>query len=70
LVTYPVEVDDSGLKLSVMGESGVLSTTRVLPIAAVLFLGGLEEDEPPQAATPRARTLNAATLFRTVRIIA
>jgi hypothetical protein len=53
-----------------MGESGVLSMTRVLPIAAVLFLGGLEEVEPPQAATPRARTLNAATLFRTVRIIA
>jgi hypothetical protein len=54
-----------------MGESGVLSMTSVLPVVAA-FLPELllEEVEPPQAATPRARTLTAAMLFRTVRIIA
>jgi hypothetical protein len=56
--------------LSVIGARGVLSMTSVLPVVVVLFLLGLEEEEPPQAATPRARTLNAATLFKTVRIIA
>jgi hypothetical protein len=42
-----------------------------LPVvaAALLLLPEPEEVELLQAATPRARALNAATLFRTVRII-
>jgi hypothetical protein len=43
--------------------------TSILPVAAAP-LGGEEEFEVPQAAMPRRRTLNAAALFRTVRIIA
>src|SRR5207302_8056669 len=68
LVRKPVEVDESGLKLSVIGDSGVLSMTSGWPVLAA---GGvLDELEPPQAATPRARTPAAATLFKIVCLIA
>ena len=66
-VMNAVEVDESGLKLSVMGASGVLSMTRGWPVAVEDLLPAVE---PPQAATPRARTLTATILFRTVRFIA
>jgi hypothetical protein len=64
----PVDVDESGLKLSVIGDSGVLSTTSGWPLAA--FGGLLEELEPPQAATARDRTPTATRLFRIVCLIA
>jgi hypothetical protein len=65
-----VEVAEYGLKVSVIGESEVLSTTRVLPVLAA---GELPPDEllfELQAAIPMARTPATATLFRTVRLIA
>jgi hypothetical protein len=55
--------------LSVIGDSGVLSITSGCPVLAA---GGvLDELDPlPQAATPRARRLAAATLFKIVCFIA
>jgi hypothetical protein len=50
LVMNPVEVDESGLKLSVIGESGVLSMTSGWPVAA-LDDGGDDEVELLHAAT-------------------
>ena len=63
-----MEVDESGLKLSVIGASGVLSMTSGWPVA--VFGAVLEELEPPQAAMPRVRTPIAAMLFRIVCLIA
>jgi len=37
-----MEVVDRGLKFSVIGESGVLSTTRVLLVVVVLLFVGLD----------------------------
>jgi hypothetical protein len=68
LVMNPVDVDESGLKLSVIGASGVLSITSGWPVA--VFGGLLEELEPPHAATPRVRTPTATTLFKIVCFIA
>jgi hypothetical protein len=71
LVRKPVEVDESGLKLSVIGESGVLSMTSGWPV-----LAGAEPEEVGelelllQAATPRARMPTATTLFKIVCLIA
>ena len=63
-------VSENGLNVSVIGESGVLSTTRVLPVLA--------PDEPPpalllpllQAAIPMLRALATARLVRTLCFIA
>jgi hypothetical protein len=67
LVRNPVEVSENGLNVSVMGESGVLSTTSVLPLAAEWLP---PPDEPPQAAIPMLRTPARARLFKTVCFIA
>jgi len=69
-VKKPVDVDESGLKLSVIGESGVLSMTSGWPVLAGAEAGEPEELELLQAATPRARTLAAAMLFKIVCFIA
>ena len=66
----PVEVEDSGLKLSVIGDSGVLSMTSGWPVLVCEEPEELDELEPPQAATPRARMPAAATLFKIVCLIA
>jgi hypothetical protein len=63
-------VDESGLKLSVIGDSGVLSMTRGWPVLVCVPPGELDELVPPQAATPRARMPAAATLFKIVCLIA
>jgi hypothetical protein len=70
LATKPVDVCENGLKVSVMGESGVLSMTSVLPVAALVLPELPLPLEPPQAAIPIARTLATARLFRTVCLIA
>ena len=70
LVRKPVDVDESGLKLSVIGESGVLSMTSGWPVLACVEPDELEELEPPQAATPRARTAAPAMLFKIACFIA
>jgi hypothetical protein len=65
-----VEVAEYGLKVSVIGESAVLSTTSVLPVVAA---GELPDEllfALLQAAIPMARTPATATLFRTVCLIA
>jgi len=56
--------------LSVIGESGVLSMTSGWPVLAGAEPGEPEELELLQAATPRARTLAAAMLFKIVCFIA
>jgi hypothetical protein len=54
-----------------MGESGVLSTTRVFPVAVVLLLLPPPEDELlPQAATPMLSALATARVARTLCFIA
>jgi hypothetical protein len=63
-------VDESGLKLSVIGESGVLSMTSVWPVLVCEAPEEFDELEPPQAATPRERTPTATRLFRIVCFIA
>jgi hypothetical protein len=65
---YPVEVAENGLNVCVSGESGVLSTTRVLvPIAfdaEVEPAAGVLPEEL-HAATPAARA-TAAMAVRTL----
>ena len=68
LVRVPVDVSENGLNVSVIGESGVLSTTRVLPVAVVLLLP--PDELLPQAAIPRLRALAAARVARTLCFIA
>jgi hypothetical protein len=67
LVRKPVDVDESGLKLSVIGDSGVLSMTSGWPVAA---LGGVDELELLHAAAPRARAQATTMLFKIVCLIA
>ena len=64
-----MDVSENGLNVSVIGESGVLSTTRVLPVAVVL-LPPPEELLLPQAATPMLRALATARVARTLCLIA
>ena len=63
-----MEVARNGLKVSVIGESAVLSTTSVLPeaeeVVPVDFVAEL------QAAIPMARTLATARLFKAACLIA
>jgi hypothetical protein len=68
LVRVPVDVSENGLNVSVIGESGVLSTTRVLPVAVVLLLP--PEELLPQAAIPMLRALATARVARTLCLIA
>jgi hypothetical protein len=63
-------VDESGLKLSVIGERGVLSMTSVWPVLVCEAPEELDELELPQAATPSARMPAATTLFKIVCRIA
>ena len=61
----PVEVAEYGLKVSVIGDSGVSSTTSGLPVAGDELLGLELEPELLQAATARLRMAPAARLFMT-----
>ena len=65
----PVEVAEYGLNVSVIGDSGVSSTTSGLPVAdGEVPLEG--ELELLQAAIARLRTAAAARLFMTACLIA
>jgi hypothetical protein len=63
----PVEVAEYGLNVSVIGDSGVSSTTSGLPVADDLLLGVELE---LQAATARLRIAPTARLFITACFIA
>ena len=65
-----MDADENGLNVSVIGESGVLSTTRVLPVAVVLLPPPDELLLLPQAATPMLRALATARVARTLCLIA
>ena len=66
----PVEVAEYGLKVSVIGERGVSSPTKVLPVADVPWFGLELEPELLQAATARVRMVPTARLFITACFIA
>src|ERR1039457_3817047 len=64
VTSWPVEVAEYGLKVSVIGESGVSSPTSGLPLAAAdeeLLLG--VEPAPLQPASPMVRMADTAGLF-------
>ncbi len=64
-----MEVSEYGLNVSVIGESGVLSTTSVLPILTLPVLPLPLFELLPQAAMPRLRAPATASPARTLCFI-